>query len=205
MIKPNNYDNTTAAGEFTPIELGGHILVIKEVLEMTSKTGKPMLKISFDTASTDKQPNYFMEQYRNDTRQEKKWAANGSTYMMVEDKDGNCSRNFKTFITSVEKSNKGFDVQWGAGFSACFKEKLVGGVFGIVNDFYENKAIKKRQLRWFRSTEGVNEAEVPNETETTAYKNAFTNTQSSPFGNVPTDANGFMDIPEGIDEELPFN
>ena len=30
MQKPNNYDETQAGGEFTPVELGGHKLVIKQ-------------------------------------------------------------------------------------------------------------------------------------------------------------------------------
>ena len=50
MHKPNNYDNTQAAGDFVPLEPGGHIMVIKKVEETTSKTGKDMLKISLDTA-----------------------------------------------------------------------------------------------------------------------------------------------------------
>lgn len=28
---------------------------------------------------------------------------------------------------------------------------------------------------------------------------------ASPYGNLPTDEHGFMNIPDGIDEELPFN
>lgn len=32
MKKPNNYENTQAQGEFTPVELGGHTLVIKQVV-----------------------------------------------------------------------------------------------------------------------------------------------------------------------------
>ena len=28
---------------------------------------------------------------------------------------------------------------------------------------------------------------------------------TSPYGNMPVDENGFMNIPDGIDEELPFN
>ena len=40
MNKPNNYDNTQAAGEFTPVELGGHKLIIKQVTETTSKIGR---------------------------------------------------------------------------------------------------------------------------------------------------------------------
>lgn len=203
MLKPNNYENTPVAGEFTPIELGGHVLVIKEVLELTSRTGKPMIKISFDTAGYDKQPHYFADLYKNDTRDEKKWPANGSLYMLTEDEDRNCSKNFKTFIASVEKSNPGFVVQWGPSFGPCFKDKLVGGVFGIVNDYYNGKTIKKRLLRWFRSIENVNEAEIPNETETKAYKDNVGSyggeMQGTPVGN-----DGFMTIPEGIEEELPF-
>ena len=40
MRKPNNFDNTKAQGDFTPVELGGHIMVIKDVTEMKSKNGR---------------------------------------------------------------------------------------------------------------------------------------------------------------------
>lgn len=33
MQKPNNYDTTQAAGEFEPIKLGGHKMVIKQISE----------------------------------------------------------------------------------------------------------------------------------------------------------------------------
>ena len=39
MIKPNDFDNTLAYGEFTPLELGGHICKIMSVEERTSSTG----------------------------------------------------------------------------------------------------------------------------------------------------------------------
>ena len=40
MRKPNNYENTQAQGEFIPVELGGHYLIIKEVLECSPKQEK---------------------------------------------------------------------------------------------------------------------------------------------------------------------
>lgn len=40
MKKPNNYENTQASGGFTPVELGGHYLTIKDVAEMKSKAEK---------------------------------------------------------------------------------------------------------------------------------------------------------------------
>lgn len=198
MRKPSNYDNTAAAGDFTPIELGGHVLEIKKVEETSSKTGRPMLKIFFDTARTDSQPGYFAKQFKDDIRPEKKWPAGGTTYIRTEDQDGNCSKSFKGFVTSAEKSNPGFSVTWGDGFAACLAGKLIGGVFGVVHDYYNGKNIAKRNLRWFRSVEGIQDVDIPAEIETNAYK--FQN------GSAPAPgSDGFMNIPDGIDEELPFN
>lgn len=39
MLKPQNYDTTQAAGEFEPIKLGGHKMVIKHVSERQSQDG----------------------------------------------------------------------------------------------------------------------------------------------------------------------
>lgn len=74
MRKPNNYENTQAQGEFTPVELGGHTLVIKQVEERMSKTNKPMIVVFFDFAPGDKQAGYFAESFKNDIRPDKKWS-----------------------------------------------------------------------------------------------------------------------------------
>lgn len=196
MQKPNNYENTQASGEFVPIELGGHIMVIKQVEEMKSKTGRDMLKVSFDFADTDDQAKYFEKVFRDDIRPEKKWPNAGTTYILTEDIDGNCSKQFKTFTTSVEKSNPGFQVQWGDSFCQGFKNKLVGGVFGIVEEEYNDKRSKRHKLRWFRSVEGVKNAEIPDAKLLPA--------QNSQLPGQPV-GDGFMTIPDGLDEELPFN
>lgn len=201
MKKPNNYENTQAQGKFTPVELGGHYLIIKEVLEMQSKTGKDMIKISFDFSTADKQAGYFTEVFKNDIRPEKKWPNQATQYILTEDQDGNCSRSFKTFLTCVEHSNTGFETQWGDNFGAQFKNKIVGGVFGPQMDYYDGREREKRVLRWFISTDKVKEAQVPEMSETQAYKNRMNgyHPASTPAGD------GFMNIPDGIDEELPFN
>lgn len=198
MNKPSNYDNTSVMGDRDPIELGGHIVVIKQVEEIKSKTGKDMIKVSFDFAQGDVQEGYFEKIFRDDIRPDKRWPNAGCNYFLVEDQNGNCSKQFKSFVTSVEKSNPGFVVNWGDGFAQCFKNKIAGGVFGIVNDFYNGRPFKKRELRWFRSTESIKEANIPLETETKAYRENIGSSQNK-------DVNGFMNIPDGMDEELPFN
>ncbi len=204
MQKPTNYDETQAGGEFTPVELGGHKLVIKQVNETKSKTGKDMIVVLFDFAEDDKQPGYFMEQFQNDIRPDKKWPNQATQYILTEDADGKCTRNFKTFTTCVEHSNAGFSVQWGDKFCQCFKGKKIGGVFGEQMDYYNGEEKKKRVLRWFCSMDKVADAAIPDMSETKAYKE-YKQGGGMPNYGTPGD-DGFMNIPDNTDDsELPFN
>ena len=204
MNKPNAYDETQSGGEFTPVELAGHRMVIKQVNETKSKTGKDMIVVLFDFADDDKQPGYFMEQFQNDIRPDKKWPNQATQYILTEDADGKCTRNFKTFTTCVEHSNAGFSVQWGDKFCQCFKGKKIGGVFGEQMDYYNGEEKKKRVLRWFVSLDKVADAAVPDMSETKAYKEYKQGGGMPSGGSAP---NGdWMNIPDNIDDsELPFN
>lgn len=203
VSKPTDYDKTPASSGYEPPELGGHKLVIKQVSEKQSKTGKPMIVVLFDFADDDKQPGYFSEQFANDIRPDKKWPNQATQYILTEDADGKCTRNFKTFTTCVEHSNAGFSVQWEDKFCQCFKGKKIGGVFGEQMDYYNGEEKKKRVLRWFVSLDKVADAAVPDMSETKAYKEYKQGGGMPNYGTPGED--GFMNIPDGIDEELPFN
>lgn len=209
MQKPKNYENTPAAGDFEPVELGGHKMIIKLVEETKSRTGKDMIKVYLDFAEDDRQPGYFANQYENDIRSNKKWPNQATQYILVNDNNGNCSRAFKTFTTCAEHSNEGLVIQWGDSFCHCLRNKKIGGVFGEQMDYYkkegeeQGKELKKRVLRWFCSLDKVLEADIPDANETKAYKE-YKQSNIVPNYGVP-DNDGFMSIPDGIDEELPFN
>ena len=68
-------------------------------------------------------------------------------------------------------------------------------------DYYEGRELEKRVLRWFVSQDKVEEAAVPMEIETQAYKNHI---NGYPVNATPGQ-DGFINIPSDIDEELPFN
>ena len=188
--KPAGYDEVQAGGDFTPIELGGHKLVIKKLEECKASNGNSYLKVSFDTAQDDKQPNYYTEQYKNDTRDNKKWG--GVATIFPTDREGKTSKTFKQFCTSIERSNNS-KIQWGAGFEASIVGKVIGGIFGeeeYLNSMNEVKTARK--LFWWRSTEGIANATVPEK-----------RVLEQDTGTM-VDKDGFMKIPDSIDEELPF-
>jgi len=163
MQKPNGYDETQVTGSYEAPTVGGHYLIIKKVEERQSKTGKPMIAIMFDFAANDKQPGLFMRTFDEDIRPDKKWPYAGFQYVMVNDYSdpSKTSRSFKSFVTSVEKSNKGFVTSWGDNWGTQFKNKIVGGVFGLVENEYNGNRSMRPQLRWFCSADAVPTANIP--------------------------------------------
>ena len=196
--KPQGYDEVEVGGEYTPIELGGHKLIIKKIEEV-NKSNYNYLKIYFDTAKDDKQPNYYSEQYKNDTRDNKKWG--GVATIFPTDQQGKTSKTFKQFCTSIERSNNS-KIQWGAAFESSIAGKYIGGIFGEEEYINANNEVKTaRKLFWWRSTEGIKDAKIPDKRELSS--NDANRANNDKFD---TDENGFMTIPDGLEDDgLPFN
>ena len=192
MNKPSGYDEVKIGGDFTPIELGGHHLIIKGVREEKSKNGKDMIVVAFDTAKNDKQPAYFSDLFEKDIRPEKKWPNNGTQYILTMDSQdpSKTSRSFKSFITSFEKSND-CEAVWGDKFCAQFKGKKIGGVFGLVEEEYNGEVKQRHKLRWFCEDTRADEANVPEAKLLNKLVKA------------PTD-NSFVNVPDGVADEIPF-
>lgn len=165
MFKPEGYDEARASGEFIPVTPGGHYCIIKKVEETQSKTGKDMIVVYFDFAPKDSQPEYFMKQFRDDTRDDKKWPFAGRKYIMVNDyKDkSKTSRKFKTFCSCVENSNNNFVVQWGDDWGGQFVGKQIGAVYGKEEQEYDGNVTMRCLPRYFCKVSAVESAAVPEE------------------------------------------
>lgn len=161
ILKPSMYDDIQLNDDFIPIKLGGHKGIIKNVEEYTSDfSGNTSLKVYVDTDKDDIQPNYFTEQYKNDTRPDKKWSNSAIKFVSLKDEE-NCVRMLKGFITSVESSNNNFKYNWDKDITQL-KNKKVGLVFGL--EEYENqdgelKTITK--LNSFRSINKIDNIKIP--------------------------------------------
>lgn len=162
LVKPSNYDEIQVNQEFERLELGGHKGIIKSVEEYTSTiSGNTSLKVEVDTATDDKQPNYFQKQYDENTNADKRWSSSGTKYVSLK-QDEKCIKMLKAFITSVENSNNGFTYDWNKDVDQL-KGKKVGLVFGLEeyeNDKGETKTATK--LTQFRSIDKVDNAKIPN-------------------------------------------
>lgn len=213
MLKTQGYDEAPSGiQQKEEIIPGGHHMIIKQVNETQSKTGKPMVVVLVDFAQDDKQAGLFMNEFKANDRPDKKWPNRGTQYIMTQDwqDPSKTNRNFKSFCTCFEKSNN-CQIKWiedPAAWASQFKNKRIGGVFGVVHDVYNGREFTKTELRWFTEDSKAESAKVPAEKQLsdsqmlqiTSRPAETTNQQPQPTG-----SEGFINIPEGVDEELPFN
>jgi hypothetical protein len=189
--KPSNYDNVEVMEfDFTPIELGGHKGIIMKAEEYTSpQSGKTSLRVSVDTAKDDKQPKYFAEQYKNDTRIDRKWSNSAIKYVPLGEEE-NQVKMLKAFITAYENSN-GCQFDWNKNWEQLTGKKI-GLVFGM--EEYENQAGELKtvnKLREFRSIDKVDNIKIPkvkkldnSYVDYEEYINSKNNEPFSDFGNT---------------------
>ena len=159
--KPSNYDNVEITEfDFVPIEVGGHKGMIMGVEEYTSsQSGKTSLKVSVDTSKDDKQPEYFAEQYKNDTRIDRKWSNLAIKYVPLGEEE-NQVKMFKAFITSYENSNS-CQFDWNKDW-VQLKGKKIGLVFGMEEYLNQEGKLKTiNKLRDFRSIDKVDNIKIP--------------------------------------------
>lgn len=192
LNKAKNYDEIQVNEDFTPLELGGHKGIIKNVEEYKSESsGNTSLKVEVDTDKTDKQPNYYQEQFDKDDRDNKKWPTGATKYVSLKD-DENCVKMLKAFITAVENSNVNFKYDWSKDTNQLIGKK-VGLVFGweeYKNDKDEIKLATK--LTQFRSIDKVDNVKIPKVklldgklVEYETYNNSSNNTNpSDPFNEL---------------------
>ena len=158
--KPKAYDEININEEFEKLELGGHKGIIIKAEEYTSDfSGKKSLKVYVDTASDDKQPEYFKKQYENDTRIDRKYPNGAIKYVPLGEEE-NQVKMLKAFITAYENSNN-CQFDWNKNWEQLTGKKI-GIIFGM--EEYENQAGELKtvnKLREFRSIDKIDNIKIP--------------------------------------------
>lgn len=207
MNKPVGYDDIQVGG-YARITPGGHGCDIIEVKETISAAGNKMLEVAFDTDKTDKQPEFYRQQFYADKAagRDAKWR--GIHRVVVDERTPYGNANLKRFCTAVEDSNKGFKVDWGNGFCKCFQGQKVGIVFReedyTATDGQARTAVKP--FRFCNYAEAEKQA-VPERKRDTSTQPGYQQMSFSPSTDPRLAQEGFMQIQGDPlnDEGLPFH
>lgn len=156
-----------------------------------------MLKVQFDVAEGEYK-DFFQTQYKASKDEDKKYKGMTTVWLPKDDGsegDARTKDNFARWTTSIEESNEGYVWDWD---ETKWKGKLVGICYGEVGKVINGKSVRFNECRRPVSVGAVKagRAKTP---EFYAYKGytEASNTNTS----TTTD---FMNIPDGIQEEIPF-
>ena len=201
MQKPKLYDEIEIKEfDYVPISIGGHKGIIMGAEEYTSpQSGKTSLRVSVDTAKDDIQPEYFAEQYKNDTRIDRKWSNLAIKYISLGEEE-NQVKMLKAFITAYENSNN-CQFDWNKDWEQL-KGKKIGLVFGA--EEYENQAGELKtinKLREFRSIDKIDNIKIP---KVKMLDGSFMEYEDYKNRSVNTAKDIFDDVVEINSDSLPF-
>lgn len=194
MIKKwNDYDSVKGYGEFERLPKGGYVVKILGVSIEHYRDNETTLKLGCDVIEGE-YANYYINQYKNNTNEDKKWSCNCFINIPVDDgseRDGWTKRNFRTAINALEESNPGFHWDWN---ETKLKGLIVGGLFNereyIGND---GNIHKSTNLARFCPVEKIRNGN-------------YTLPKDKLLQNQSTVNDGFMAIPNGTEDDgLPFN
>ena len=202
IAKPKAYDEISINEDFERLELGGHKGIIIKAEEYTSDfSGKKSLKVYVDTASDDKQPEYFKKQYENDKRIDRKYPNGAIKYVPLGEEE-NQIKMLKSFITAYENSN-GCQFDWDKDWEQL-KGKKIGLIFGQEEYTSQDGTTKlATKLNQFRSIDKVDNVKI---TKVKKLDNSYVdyeeyinskNSSNEPFSD-------FGNIVEISSDSLPF-
>ena len=160
-VKTNNFENES-------IKVGGHYCKILNVAIETYKnkeTQEPfdVLILKIDICDPDEQAGFYSRKYQKAALEDAlnaKWKGFYKITIPTDASEDKVKSNFKTLITSIEKSNPGYKWTWD---EKSLIGKTFGGLFGL-EEFKlptDGTVITFCRCRFIRSTEKILEAPIP--------------------------------------------
>lgn len=204
ITKPKNYDSakpmTQGGNRLVP---GGYICEIKaaDYVQASGLTGARII-IHYDIAEGDYK-DYWANQYKNNTAEDKKWKGNYTLWLpddSDDEKEQRANRMLKTFVEAVEESNAGYHWDWD-------EAKLKGKKLGLIirNKFwsFNGKTGFAPEVNFCVTVDKIKASDftVPDDYIPNNLMGEYEASKGTPT-EAPTD--GFMSIPDGIVNDLPF-
>lgn len=193
-----DYEKTKAYGNYQALPKGGYVMRILGAIVEENSIGQ-YVKIQLDVCEGEYR-DYYKHDYENQDREDKKWHCNYLLNVPKDDgtkEDGWTKRRFKTFTEALEESNPGYHFDWD---ETKFRGLMVGGLFN-------EREYEKKDGSVGRSANmaGACSVEAVRSGKYTLPKDKLLKSGSRPASGTYVNSDGFMEIPEGAAEELPFD
>jgi hypothetical protein len=212
----SDYEKTEANtfGQIERLTLGGHVCKILEVETETITSKKDgsiynILKIKFDIDEPDAQAGFYQRKFVEDANKDALAAKWKGYYRLTIPSNASpdfAKQNWKTFLTSIEKSNPGVQINGSVGFEEnLLVGKKFGGIFGL-EEFTlpsDGRTITFTRIRFARSTEKIEDAAIPSvkllDGSYTKYEDYINKKEASTTNNTTSDLGTITS-----DSDLPF-
>ena len=201
-MKPiKNFDKVRGYEGSMQLPVGGYVLKISAVRYETGENGySDRIVVAFDIAEGEYK-DFFRQKYDSDPNEDKKWKGTTTLYVPKEDgseQDEWTQRKLKTFTNALEDSNSGYKWDWE---ESKWKGLMIGGLFGEVHSMIDGKQVSFTSFKSSCSVENIRKGnfKIPK----VQYKNgASANSVNVKDASIASE--GFMQIPEGIADDIPF-
>ena len=195
MKKLKGYESAKPYSEQERLPAGGYILRVLNVEYQENDWGDVII-LSFDIAEGEYK-GFYNENYENQASEDKKWKGNYRLRVPADDgadEDAWKQRRFKTIIAAFEDSNNGFHWDWD---EQKLKGKVIGGIFNNKEYDYNGHTGFFTNCHSLTPVEKIRSGKfkIPEDTLLRHNEGAA----------QAVDNNGWMNVPDGIDENLPFN
>lgn len=201
----SNYEDAKKRAAYkgsAKLPVGGYVAKIKEVRYEKGDEGKSdMIVLAYDITEGEYK-DFFKKQFDENTSEDKKWK--GKTTIYVPKDDGSESDQwtqtaFARWVNAFEDSNEGYFWDWD---EKKWKGKMIGLIYGEVGTVIDGKPIEYTECRFPESVAKIRSGDfkIPNFKARKGYDEAI----DKKADEERNSDKGFMNIPDNIDEDLPF-
>lgn len=202
MKKFGGFDAAQEAAKRTAgakLPIGAYVCEIKNVQYVNGEgDNSDRIDVLFDIAEGD-QKDFYKKKYEADESEDKKWKGRKSIYVPKDDgseRDEWTKNSFAKWVNGFEDSNDGYKWDWK---ESKWKGLKVGIVFGETGTVIDGREIVYTEPRFACSVAKVRDGSAP-KAKFVSKKGYTGSSQSS----TASSDDGFMNVPEGMDEEIPF-
>ena len=192
------YNKNARRKSFETLPKGAYVVKIKNAKEEKWPSGDSVIRIAFDIAEGEYK-DFYQKQFDADTKEDKKWPFDAVFNLNVptDDSKDYVWTEWNTFFADLEDSNNGFVFD---GDVKKLRGKLIGGKFRNEQSSYKGNVYDHTKLKWTCVAEDVrtgNAGKMPKD-------KLVSGESGSGSAEAPVNGDGFMTVPDGVDEEVPF-